>query len=663
VLVPALPLLAFITWWTLDDGGYAPTQWLPGTVATLALLAIVVMSRPRDAAPLSRPSRIALGLLAAYAAWSYLSIAWADDPGVALQGSHRALLYAAFPITISLLPWTPELLRRAIGIFIAIVFVAAVVCLFKLHGATSTAGLFLDRRLSFPTGYHNATAALFTMAAIPSLVLASRRDVRGPLRAAALGAATLFEGLALMSQSRSWLFTLPVVLLAVIALVRQRVRIVVFLLPVAGGVAAVSSRLLEPYRLADGHPIDSVPGALAAAHDVVTPLVIVTLAAAAAGAVLALADRRIHLDEQAERRVRRGAVAVTVAAAVIGAGAGLAAEPHPIDRLDSAWKTFKHYNPTRGGMSSSRFSGLGTGRYDIWRVALNDFVSHPVTGLGQDNFVQSYLRHRRTDEEPRWTHSLPLRALGHTGAVGFLLLFGALATLLWGAIAARRVSPGAGEAAAIAIAPLIVWVIHGSFDWLWEYPALTLAALGLAAVGATLGVRPGAAPPDPAERRRGHEVRRVLVLAGAVLLLVAPALDDVAELDTRAAQTEWRTDAAGAFARLHRAEGLTPSSRPYLVEGLIARQLARRSVAERAFAEAHRRLPQDWFALLNLGLLASERGDRAGAIERYRAAQALNPGEPLLREAVSRYRGKRPLTFAEVVVMLTSRTAQRIGQR
>lgn len=662
VLVGALPLLAILTWWTLDDGGYAPTQWLPGTVLIIGLVAVLALNRPRTAPPLGRPLRLALGLLAGYAAWSYVSIAWAPDPGVALQGAHRALLFAAAPTAIALLPWTPALVLRAAGVFVTLITATAIVCLFKLHGAHDTTNLFLDRRLSYPTGYHNTTAALYTMAAIAAALLASRRALPLAVRAGALGSATLLEGLALICQSRSWLFTLPVVLAVAVGLVRHRVRVVAPLLVVAAGVAAISSKLLEPYRAAHGGPIDASPAALDAVHAVVVPLIVVSLLAAAAGAAIALADRRIVLDDRAERRVRRGALIASTVLVLIGAGTVLAVEPHPVGRVKSSWHTFTHYEAARTGQESSRFSGLGTARYDIWRVGLDAFLAHPVGGLGQDNFIQYYLRHRTADEEPRWTHNLEIRALAHTGIIGFLLLFGALGAFLWGTLRARRRSPATGEAAAIALAPLVVWVVHSSFDWLYEYPALTVAALGLAAAAASLD-RPDAAPvavDRPAGRRR---LVAGATIAAALALMVAPVFEDIAVLDTQAAQGQWRADPAAAFKRLDRAETLSPSSRPALVEGLIARQLGQPAHARQAFELARRRAPQDWFAYVNLALLASVAGQPSTAVADYRKALALDPLEPVVKLGLRRARTRKPLTFREVSDMIRTRSAQRLGQR
>ena len=66
-------------------------------------------------------------------------------------------------------------------------------------------------------------------------------------------------------------------------------------------------------------------------------------------------------------------------------------------------------------------SGLGSNRYDFYRVSLDEFTAHPVGGIGADNFQQQYLRHGRSSETPRYPHSVELRTLAQTGIVGALL--------------------------------------------------------------------------------------------------------------------------------------------------------------------------------------------------------------------------------------------------
>jgi O-antigen ligase/polysaccharide polymerase Wzy-like membrane protein len=668
VFVPALPLLALLTWWTIDEGGYDATKWLPGTVLAVALLGLVVALRPRPSPPVPRPLRIALLGLGGLVAFSYLSIAWAGQPGAALQGSHRVLLYAAMTAIVALLPWTPGAVKGAVGALVGAAGIAAVVTLAKLHGASGTAGLFLDAQLTFPTGYHNATAALFTLAALPAVVLASRRDTPLPARPALLAVATLCESLALMTESRGWLFTLPIVLLAAIVIVPRRVRIVVFLLPVAGAVAAVSHRALAPYHAgATRDPFEAQRDIAQAAHHVAGPIVIAALAAGLAGLVLAAADRRIALGEARERLLRRGSLVAALVAVVAGVAVGLVAVHDPAGLPSRGWKSFKRETPQVERPGESRFSSLGSSRYDFWRVAFDEFKDHPVAGIGQDNFAQPYLAHRRANEEPRWTHSLELRALTHTGLVGAALMLAALGGLAWGLTAARRRGGAAREAAAIAALPAVVWIVHGSVDWLWEFPALSGWALGLAAAGATLSHAAATTTPAtaaaPARRHGRGALVPIAAGLGALALAVAPALNWIAERDVAEAQREWPADPAGAFRRLDRAASLDPSALPKLVEGVIAVQVRDNARAMSAFRAARDREPHDWFAPFNIGLLASQAHQPRAAREAFLEARRRSPRDPVVREALRRAGTKRPMTFAQSVKLLRERSNRRFGPR
>ena len=47
-----------------------------------------------------------IGLFGAYDLWCYLSMAWAQSPGDALQGANQALLYLMIFALMITLPWT-----------------------------------------------------------------------------------------------------------------------------------------------------------------------------------------------------------------------------------------------------------------------------------------------------------------------------------------------------------------------------------------------------------------------------------------------------------------------------------------------------------------------------------------------------------------------------
>ena len=125
------------------------------------------------------------------------------------------------------------------------------------------------------------------------------------------------------------------------------------------------------------------------------------------------------------RRAADGCSARSIAVlALAGAtGGGVAAtHGHPVRFIERQWHGFSHQ--TKTSRQVSHFADVGSGRYDFWRVSLDAFLAHPIGGLGQDNFDDYYIVRGRSGEEPSWTHSLEMRLLAHTGAVGFALFLG-----------------------------------------------------------------------------------------------------------------------------------------------------------------------------------------------------------------------------------------------
>ncbi|MEJ7787219.1 MAG: O-antigen ligase family protein, partial [Solirubrobacteraceae bacterium] len=477
-----LPLGGLIAWWGLADGGYDPVQWQPGALALLPLAALVACTPAlRRRRQPTRRLQVALGAFALYTAWSYASIAWAGDPGTALEGAHRCALYLVAMIVVGASVPDPRVLRGAGLVVAGLIGLAAVVTLARISGADGPAGLLQDGRLYAPLGYFNANAAFWTTGALFGCVAASQRETPAVFRVALLGFAVLEVGLAIMAASRGWLFTLPLVLLLVLVLTPGRVRLAVATLVVALAVFPALDAVLGPVRAGGGQTLETGgTDTIRAARDAVRPLMLAGLGAFTAGIAGVLADRRLVLSAGARRVVRRTTAILAVAATAGAALAVISVAPQPGDRLERAWEEFKA-NDTSKLSGASRFSSTGSSRYDFWRVATDLTGKHPLLGIGQDNFAQPYVARRAIDyEEPRWVHSLPLRALTHTGIVGAILLAVALGALAAGGIRIRE-RPSDRGAAALALAPLVVWTVHGSVDWLWEYPVLSVIALGLAA--------------------------------------------------------------------------------------------------------------------------------------------------------------------------------------
>jgi len=410
----------------------------------------------------------------------------------------------------------------------------------------------------------------------------------------------------------------------------------------------------------------------------------------ALGLALAALDRRTTVSARVARSANRIGAGIALLAVLAAVAAGLAlTDGRPAQRIADYWNRSNGYQATAPG--SSRFAAVGSNRPDFWRVSLKAFAENPMGGLGQDNWGAYYLRERRSTEQPRWTHSFELRLLAHTGMVGFLLFVGFLAAALTAALAGRRrAGRTAAAVAAIALLPLVVWLVHGSVDWFWEIPALSGPALAfLALAGASMRqLRPSTTPvfeasasstetaevaesmvPATERMRAGAAARAgrgrlaVAVGLGALALLAAAAivLPYLAEREVAAAGSGWPSDPARAFERLDRAADLNPlSSRPELVAGVIALELGRSRVAEQHFSAALERDEGDWFAYFGRGLALSALGERARARLQYERARSFDPAEQLVREALARVGRRNPLTAQEAFGSLR-RDVQRLS--
>ena len=668
-LLLASPVLVLCAWWSLDDGGYGATRWMIGALVMAILLAMGAWAIGSRLAAPSRATSIAAGALAAFTLWSFASILWADAPGAALEGSQRTLLYLLTFVLFALLPWTPRALLAGVGAFVAVVTGVALITLLRVGGGQDPSQLLIEARLAEPLGYQNATAALWTMAALPALGLAVRRESTWALRGASLAAAGLLIGLAVMSQSRGWLVALPILALVALATHPERWRWLAGAICVGAVVLAWSGALLEPYAVGGGaRPAGTATELRAALKDAAAALWAIVAVLLALGAALGLAERRQRAPLPAPwlRRASRPAGAGLAAIIAIGGVVAVlaATDGRPTARLDSAWTSFSDIESTAGGEGASRFTALGSTRYDFWRVAVDAWRAHPAAGLGQDNFAQAYLVGRRSElEEPRWTHSLWLRLVTHTGLVGALLFVAFLAAALWAANPWRSPAPDPSRrraAAALALLPAAVWLVHGSVDWLWEFPALSVPALALlGAAGAAQRDRAGAAEPV---RDRSRLVAAGAA-AGALLTFAVIVPSYIAARDVTWAATHWGADRAAAYARLDRARALNPlGQRASLTEGVIAVRAGEPGRARRALTRAARREPRDWFARFELGLLASARGDERDATRQLTVARARNPRDPLVAMALARARGPNPVSFAEADRVFAERVRRRQGR-
>ena len=550
-----------------SNGGYGPGSWYPAALFMLGLLCVGTLTLPR--ARRADPAvRVACLAIAGYAAWSYLSILWAQQQGDAWDGANRTALYAIVFALCALWRVPGPVAALLVCGFALTIAAVGLVNLLGASGAADPSSYFIDGRFARPAGYANADAALWSAAFWPCVVFGSRRET-GPLwRGVLVFSAVLLGGLALLGQSRGWLFALPAVALIFVIATPRRVRTSLTLLLAAAAVAATIPSVLDVY--------DKSGSMLARAMDsAARAILIAALLAGALAAVAAIADRRVRVSRAGGRRIGAALLAAALVAAVAGSTVYVAKRGSPFTDVAHAWNQFKTKGTPHGG--TNRLGRLGSDRYDFWRVALKRFEHAPLAGIGADNYQEAYLRYGKSAEQPLYPHSVELRTLSQTGLVGAILLATAWIAALIAARRGRRRRTAWGAAAAAAgVGAFTYWLLHGSVDWLWEFPALGAGAFAL------LGLAAGLAPRRPADARRlarplvSGLVPALATVAVAVALALSFGAPWLADRYVTQAAAIYRSRPAQAFDRLDSAAALNPlSPRPRAVAGSIALRMGR----------------------------------------------------------------------------------------
>jgi tetratricopeptide (TPR) repeat protein len=632
LVLPGLIVVAGGLLLATEDGGYPPTVWYPAALFALVLLTIVVLSAPPSRLE-PRSLAIGLGAFGLLTVLAYLSMAWADSPGDAWLSANRILLYGLVLLLVTLHPWsrTGALVAVALTAFGVAAIAAGILAGGVISG--DPADLFLGGRLAEPAGYLNATANLWLIGLWPAVYLATMPSWPPWARALALSAATLLVEIELLSQSRGAVIAFVASGLVYILLTPRRWS-TLFTIAVLLGLTALAWGPLvdvrDAARAADlGPALDHAARAIA----------ISAVAAFVLGFAAALLRERSRSEVERRPWIRRAGIIGLAALAVGGVVAVLIAIGNPSDWVDARWQDFKTSGYTQVESGHTRFTGgLGSNRYDFYRVALDQFKGHPIVGVGGDNFADAYLLHRRTLEAPRHPHSLAFRMLSQYGLVGTTLFVIFLAGFLAAVLRARRAG-GPEDAALVtaAFAGFAAFFFHALVDWLWAFPALGVLAFALLGVAARTEALPADAPAARAARmpfflRLGFGVA---VLAAAVSL----AAPGIAGRYTASAYEHFRQHPQTALDQLTRAADLDPlSDEPLVAQGVIEQRLGRPARAVGPLRRAIERRPGNWFSHLELGLAEAELGHMGAAVVGLREAARLNPRQPVVRSAYRKVR-------------------------
>jgi hypothetical protein len=633
-LVPALIATALLVVLCATEAGFYPTSWMPAGLFLIALTAVtaIALGPPRG---VPRASLAALALLAAYAVWTFLSIAWADQQAIAWEGANRTAIYVLIFALFTLWPVGERGARMVVGLFALGVAAVGLVELLRANASSEPLGYFIGVRLAEPAGYINANVALWTLGMLACLFTAASRETAIWLRPLFLAGAGVLAPLAVLGQSRGWALALPAALVLFVLITPGRVRLLFAIGAVGIATLAQRGRLLSVHDDFQPGRIDTL------LHDATVGITLGAGVLALVGLTWALADRRFELPAAAARRLGQ-AVAVLAVVAVAGA-AVVALSSDALGGLGDRWEEFKEGGGPASG--ETRFASGGSNRWDFWTVAWELFEEEPVRGIGMENFQAEYLRRGTSEERPQFPHSLELGVLSQTGLIGAVLLGGALIMALVAASKVRSAPRGRRAVAGAAVGIAAYWLLHASVDWFWEFAALTGTAMAMLGLAGALAPRPEPAADGAQQPSRLRLPAAVATALAVAALAVSIALPWGSELLVREASGNWTEDPQAAFDQLDTAASLNPLSNvPQLTAASIALEIDDVPRARAEFAEALEHDPETAYALVELGAIAAERGQSARALSLLRRALALTPRDEILRRTLRDVRAGRPVS-------------------
>ena len=602
----------------LEGGGYDPlVHDQVGIAAWWALLATVAAGLlPRRR--LGPGALGALGLLVAFALWIGLSLIWTESVEKTFTDFARALSYVAI-FALVLASRDGRETQRLIGaVAAAIAAVATVALLSRLHPdwfpTAQQTGKILESedRLSFPLNYWNALAAL-TAIGVPLLLQLASGGRWILTRAAAAAALPAMILVIYLTLSRGGIGATAIAVLVFLVVAADRLP---KLIPLA--IAAAAGALL----VALAHDRTALHEGLANATareqgDELLPIVIVVCAAVGLlqAAVTALGRRweRPGWSRPSKQGAWAGAAIGAVVVLVVALAAGAPG------RVSDAWGEFKEGGGPGEG-SERLSSAAGESRYQFWSSTVDENATAPLIGTGSGTFRFWWAREGDADETVRDAHSLYMQTLGELGIVGLLILLAFLAWVFVSGLRAALLSDAAERSRlAAALAGFTVFLLTAAVDWMWQVPAVPVAALMLACGLLVAG--------DGSDKPRLPVPWRVGVGVVSLLAIVAIAIP-LASLDlTRQSQAAVRGgDYPAALDDARSAQNVEPAAAtPRLQQAQVLELMRDFPAAEAAAQAAVDRESTNWQTWLVLSRIAAENGRPAASVAAYREARRLNP--------------------------------------
>jgi O-antigen ligase len=614
----ATVVVAALTFAVSFDGG---SYGLPDR-ATIAIAAwwLVILNGALGLLPrveLSRSALVAGTGLAAFAGWVLLSALWAPSAEDALIEFDRASLYVAVFVLTGLAATRVRVDRWLDGIAGGISAVAVVALASRLLPELAPARALASAvpseatRLSFPLDYWNGTALLLAIG-LPLLLRAAVDAPSAFARAAALGVVPVLGAAVYLTASRGGALVAFIAAGTFVALAGDRLHAgAAAFVGLAGAAAAIGALSLYP-SVVDAR-FDR-PGVESDAH--LLALIVVVVVSATGGA-WAFADGFVRGRRLNPFLVRSVLAAAGVALVIV------IALSEPAAKVQSFTDTPSGVLPA--GTDPARahlLSGGGSGRWQFWGAAVEEFRSAPLHGQGAGAFESWWGEHARFEYFVRDAHSLYLETLGDLGVVGLALLLTALGA---GVVAGVRLARHSAQPTVVAalFAAYVGYLLAVAIDWMWELTVVTVVGIALLALLVTFR-RDARTPAADGPRDFGAGLTALAAAWILLCLQAIPLLADFKVRESRAAAADGRIGHAAKAARA--ASSLEPwAATPYLQLALVAEQADDLRQARVQIGEAIERDPRDWRLWLVSARLEAKSGAIAAARRSLAHAEALSP--------------------------------------
>lgn len=627
-------------WIAYDNGSYGVEGRDSLAIAIWWTVIVIVVFGLLPKEPVPRAA-LALGiLLTALALWTSASLLWSVSSENAFDEVNRVSLYLGVFVVVALASSRRSLAWWIGGLATAISTIAAVAVVARLFPG-SFPGRDLDAflpaaatRLSFPLGYWNGLA-IFVALAVPlllSVTVVARVDA---IRGLALAPMPVIASVIYLASSRGAVAAATVGVAVFLVLTNRRWTAAAALATSALGCFAAMAVLIRRDELVNG-PLGT---------DLVErqgrgAALLIGLACVATGLIFAYGSRALR-----ERRIEPPPVVswggVLVAVIAIAFAVTLA---NPVERL-RAFKT-----PPGGAAAIDRgdfvqqhlLSSSGSGRWQFWSAAVDQWQQAPVWGDGAGSFEAWWAEHGSIALFVKDAHSLYLETLGELGVIGLALVLALVGVGTFvGAQRALRASEETRVYVAAVTAVFGAYATAAGIDWVWELTAVSV--LGFVALA--LAVGPATAAPAPlsaVERAESlRPLRRRFGLGVAAILLVwvlvfAQAIPLFAQREIGHSQAAVRRgDFGDALAAARSARDIQPwAATPYLHLALVSEQAGALAAARTWIDMAIARDRTDWRLWLASARIETRLGRVQAAERSLRRAVQLNPRSPLLRGIV-----------------------------